>query len=144
MCSPHHCAWWSYFSLLMFCVPLPCRPSLTEQAQRGDPAPASVHPPSGHILPALPPHLHDTAEFPTPPLTPPERQSPEAQPTPAASPHPPPPAPDSLPPPSDHQDGDLCPAEAPCHPARYEHKLLPDSICCISPAHLIVKLIATT
>ncbi|KAF7663898.1 hypothetical protein LDENG_00197260 [Lucifuga dentata] len=79
-------------------------PPLTEQAQRGDPAP-----------PSLPPHLLDTAEFPTPPPTPPENQTPEAQPTPPASPHHPPPGPDSPPPPPGHQDPH--PASAPCHPS---------------------------
>ncbi|XP_029926260.1 transforming acidic coiled-coil-containing protein 2 [Myripristis murdjan] len=85
-------------------------PSLTEQAHRGDPAPASASlppPPSGHHFPpALPPHLQDTTEFPTPPPTPPERQTPEARVTPPASPRPPAPAPASPPPPS----------AAPCHP----------------------------
>ncbi|XP_071379192.1 transforming acidic coiled-coil-containing protein 2-like isoform X2 [Centroberyx affinis] len=94
--------------------------SLTEQAERGDPAPApaSPPPPSGHRSPpALPPHLQDAAEFPTPPPTPPERQTPEACLTPPASPHPPPPpAPACPPPPSGHQEGDPHPASAPCHP----------------------------
>lgn len=110
---------------------LPCRPSLTEQAERGDCAPAFPHTsPGPHFLPALLPHLHDTAEFPTPPPTPPERQTPEALPTPPASPclpappSPPPPAPASPPAPSTHQSEDPCPASAPCHPPpRYEHEL---------------------
>ncbi|XP_071754122.2 transforming acidic coiled-coil-containing protein 2 isoform X1 [Centroberyx gerrardi] len=94
--------------------------SLTEQAERGDPAPApaSPPPPSGHRSPpALPPHLQDAAEFPTPPPTPPERQTPEARLTPPASPRPPPPpTPACPPPPSGHQEGDPHPASAPCHP----------------------------
>ncbi|KAM4607727.1 transforming acidic coiled-coil-containing protein 2 isoform 2-T2 [Polymixia lowei] len=90
-------------------------PSLTEQAERGEPAPASPSPPSGHCFPpALPPHLQDPAEFPTPPPTPPERHTPEAQPTPPASPHLPPPPAASEPPP--RQAEDPCPAPAPCHP----------------------------
>ncbi|XP_053188536.1 transforming acidic coiled-coil-containing protein 2 isoform X2 [Scomber japonicus] len=98
-------------------------PSLTEQAERRDRAPAS--PPTSprpHLPPALLPHLSDTAEFPTPPPTPPERQAPEALPTPPASPclppppSPPPPAPASPPAPSVHQSEDPCLASAPCHP----------------------------
>ncbi|XP_067465878.1 uncharacterized protein tacc2 isoform X4 [Thunnus thynnus] len=97
-------------------------PSLTEQAEKRDRAPASPPTsPGPHLPPALLPHLSDTAEFPTPPPTPPERQSPEALPTPPASPclpppPPPPPAPASPPAPSAHQSEDPCPASAPCHP----------------------------
>ncbi|XP_044228679.1 uncharacterized protein tacc2 isoform X2 [Thunnus albacares] len=96
-------------------------PSLTEQAEKRDRAPASPPTsPGPHLPPALLPHLSDTAEFPTPPPTPPERQSPEALPSPPASPclppPPPPPAPASPPAPSAHQSEDPCPASAPCHP----------------------------
>ncbi|XP_032396994.1 uncharacterized protein tacc2 isoform X4 [Etheostoma spectabile] len=95
--------------------------SLTEQAERGDRAPASSPPSSSeyHFLPALPPHLQDTTEFPTPPPTPPERYTSEALPTPPASPcfpPPPPPAPASPPVPPAYQGEDHCPASAPCHP----------------------------
>ncbi|XP_030297943.1 transforming acidic coiled-coil-containing protein 2 isoform X14 [Sparus aurata] len=92
-------------------------PSHAEQAERGDRAPPSPPPPTSdyHILP---PHLHDTAEFPTPPPTPPGRHAPEALPTPPASPQfpppPPPPAPASPPLPSAYQRED--PASAPSHP----------------------------
>ncbi|KAM7408954.1 hypothetical protein PAMA_002601 [Pampus argenteus] len=94
-------------------------PSPTDQAERGDRAPAfPTTSPGPHLLPAL----HDTAEFPTPPPTPPERQTPEALPTPPTSPclppppPPPPPAPASPPAPSAPQSEDPCPAPAPCHP----------------------------
>ncbi|XP_028460189.1 transforming acidic coiled-coil-containing protein 2 isoform X10 [Perca flavescens] len=95
--------------------------SLTEQAERGDRAPASSPPPTSeyHFLPALPPHLQDTTEFPTPPPTPPDRHTSEALPTPPASPcfpPPPPPAPASPPVPPAYQGEDHCPASAPCHP----------------------------
>ncbi|GLD68547.1 transforming acidic coiled-coil-containing protein 2 isoform X1 [Lates japonicus] len=96
------------------------RPSLTEQAERGDCPPASPLPPTSehHFLPVSPPHLHDSAEFPTPPPTPPERHAPEVLPTPPASPcfPPPPPAPASPPAPSPYQCEDHCPASAPRHP----------------------------
>lgn len=100
---------------------LPCRRSHAEQAESGDRAPAS--PPAPIVeypfLSALPPHLHDNTEFPTPPPTPPKRDTPEALPTPPASPHFPPPAPFSPPVPSAYQCED--PASAPCHlPLRYE------------------------
>ncbi|XP_029305682.1 uncharacterized protein tacc2 [Cottoperca gobio] len=93
--------------------------SIVEQAERGDRAPASPTPPASEylFLPALPPHLQDTAEFPTPPPTPPERHTPEA--TPPASPSfppPPPPAPASPTVPPSSQCEDHCPASAPCHP----------------------------
>ncbi|XP_010779900.1 uncharacterized protein isoform X2 [Notothenia coriiceps] len=101
--------------------------SLTEQAERGDRAPASPQPPASenHFLPALPRHLQDATEFPTPPPTPPERHSPEG--TPPASPCFPPPPPPALasPPvaPVSQSEGP-CPASEPCHPTlRYEHKL---------------------
>ncbi|XP_035848450.1 microtubule-associated protein futsch isoform X8 [Sander lucioperca] len=93
--------------------------SLTEQAERGDRAPASSPPPTSeyHFLPALPPHLQDTTEFPTPPPTPPERHTSEALPAPPVSPcFPPPPAPASPPVPPAYQGEDHCPASAPCHP----------------------------
>ncbi|XP_034753328.1 uncharacterized protein tacc2 isoform X5 [Etheostoma cragini] len=95
--------------------------SLTEQAERGDRAPASSPPPTSeyHFLPALPPHLQDTTEFPSPSPTPPERHTTEALPTPPASPifpPPPPPAPASPPVPPAYQGEDHCPASAPCHP----------------------------
>ncbi|XP_078128618.1 uncharacterized protein tacc2 isoform X3 [Sander vitreus] len=95
--------------------------SLAEQAERGDRAPASSPPPTSeyHFLPALPPHLQDTTEFPTPPPTPPERHTSEALPTPPVSPcfpPPPPPAPASPPVPPTYQGEDHCPASAPCHP----------------------------
>ncbi|KAJ4949231.1 hypothetical protein JOQ06_020748 [Pogonophryne albipinna] len=101
--------------------------SLTEQAERGDRAPASPQPPASenHFLPALPHHLQDTTEFPTPPPTPPERHSPEG--TPPASPcfpPPPPPALSSPPVAPVSQSEDPCPASEPCHPPlRYEHEL---------------------
>ncbi|XP_034082607.1 uncharacterized protein LOC117552951 isoform X6 [Gymnodraco acuticeps] len=93
--------------------------SLTEQAERGDRAPASPQPPASenHFLPALPHHLQDTTEFPTPPPTPPERHSPEG--TPPASPcFPPPPPPALASPPVApvSQSEDPCPASEPCHP----------------------------
>ncbi|XP_078016744.1 uncharacterized protein tacc2 isoform X2 [Epinephelus lanceolatus] len=99
-------------------------PSLAERAERGDRAPASPPPPASeyHFLPALPPHLQDTTEFLTPPPTPPERPSPDALPTPPASPSfppppsPPHPAPDSPPAPPASQSEDHCPAPAPRHP----------------------------
>ncbi|XP_044069212.1 transforming acidic coiled-coil-containing protein 2 isoform X15 [Siniperca chuatsi] len=97
-------------------------PSLTEQAERGNCAPASPTPPTSEypFLPAVPPHLHDTTEFPTPPPTLPERHTPEAVPAPPASSHlsppPPPPAPASPPVPSAYQCEDHCPTSAPCHP----------------------------
>ncbi|XP_027132615.1 transforming acidic coiled-coil-containing protein 2 isoform X3 [Larimichthys crocea] len=98
-------------------------PSHAEQAERGDRDPSSLPPPTSeyHFLPALPPHLHDTTEFPTPPPTPPGRHTPEAVPTPPASPHlPPPPPPHTAlapsPVPSTNQREDHCPASAPCHP----------------------------
>ncbi|KAI9519976.1 hypothetical protein NQZ68_023003 [Dissostichus eleginoides] len=89
--------------------------SLTEQAERGDRAPASPQPPASenHFLPAL----QDTTEFPTPPPTPPERHSPEG--TPPASPcFPPPPPPALASPPVApvSQSEDPCPASEPCHP----------------------------
>ncbi|XP_033956911.1 uncharacterized protein tacc2 [Pseudochaenichthys georgianus] len=93
--------------------------SLTEQAERGDRAPASPQPPASenHFLPALTHHLQDTTEFPTPPPTPPERHSPEG--TPPASPcFPPPPPPALASPPIApvSQSEDPCPASEPCHP----------------------------
>ncbi|XP_041644626.1 titin homolog isoform X4 [Cheilinus undulatus] len=99
-------------------------PSLAEQAERGDRAPASPPPPTSEssFLPALPPHLQDTVEFPTPPPTPPERHNLETLPTPPASPTfpppspPPPPAPASPPLPSVHRCEDNLPTSAPCHP----------------------------
>ncbi|CAJ1067762.1 uncharacterized protein tacc2 isoform X3 [Xyrichtys novacula] len=97
-------------------------PSLTEQAERGDRAPASPPPPTSDscFLPALPPHLQVGAEFPTPPPTPPERRTLENLPTPPASPSspppPPPPAPASPPLPSARQFEDHLPASAPCKP----------------------------
>ncbi|KAM7385780.1 hypothetical protein PAMP_001837 [Pampus punctatissimus] len=91
-------------------------PSPTDQAERGDRAPAfPTTSPGPHLLPPL----RDTAEFPTPPPTPPERQTPEALPTPPTSPclpPPPPKAPASPPAPSAPQSEDPCPASAPCHP----------------------------
>ncbi|KAK1905668.1 IgA FC receptor [Dissostichus eleginoides] len=98
--------------------------SLTEQAERGDRAPASPQPPASenHFLA---PRLQDTTEFPTPPPTPPERHSPEG--TPPASPcFPPPPPPALASPPVApvSQSEDPCPASEPCHPPlRYEHEL---------------------
>lgn len=105
---------------------LPCRRSHAEQAESGDRAPASPPPPTTkyHLPSALPAHLHDATEFPTPPPTPPERHTPEAVPTPPASPHfppppPPPPAPASPPAPSAYQCED--PTSAPCRPpVRYD------------------------
>ncbi|XP_035518809.1 uncharacterized protein tacc2 isoform X3 [Morone saxatilis] len=92
-------------------------PSHAEQAERGDCAPASPPP---HFLPALPHHLQDTTDFPTPPPTPPERHTPEAVPSAPASPcFPPPPSPSALaspPVPSAYQNEDHCPASLPCHP----------------------------
>ncbi|XP_008281687.1 microtubule-associated protein futsch isoform X2 [Stegastes partitus] len=92
-------------------------PSLAEQAERGHPAqPASPPSPTfdHHILPALPPHLQDTAEIPTLSLAPPESRALEALPTPPVSPCLPPPAPESPPaPPTPHCE-DLPPAPAPC------------------------------
>ncbi|KAM6923193.1 transforming acidic coiled-coil-containing protein 2 isoform 3-T3 [Lycodopsis pacificus] len=97
--------------------------SLAEQAVRGDRVPASPPPPTSeyHLVPAIPAHLQDTTEFPTPPSTPPERHTPEALPTPPASPcfpppPPPPPAPASPPVPPASQCEDHFPASAPCHP----------------------------
>ncbi|XP_063730374.1 microtubule-associated protein futsch-like isoform X2 [Eleginops maclovinus] len=92
--------------------------SLTEQTERSERAPSSSQPPASenHFLPALPPHLQDTTEFPTPPPTPPERYSPEA--TPPASPgFPPPPRPalDSSPVPPASQSDVPCPASEPYH-----------------------------
>nr|XP_020458885.1 uncharacterized protein LOC109961923 isoform X9 [Monopterus albus] len=90
-------------------------PSLSDQAEKGDspPPPTSEQ----HFLPTLPPHLQDSAKFPTPPSTPPERHILEGLPTPPASPcFPPPPAPASTPAPSAYQLEDHCPASAPCHP----------------------------
>ncbi|XP_040906472.1 transforming acidic coiled-coil-containing protein 2 isoform X12 [Toxotes jaculatrix] len=95
------------------------RPSLAEQAERGDRPPASPLPPATvhHFLPGPPPDLHDSTEFPTPPPTPPERHTPEVLPTPPPSPHlPPPPAPASPPAPSAYQCEDPCLTSAPCHP----------------------------
>lgn len=93
-------------------------PSRAEQAERGAPASPPLPTSNYHFLPPLPPHLHDTTEFPTPPPTPPERHTPVALPTPPASPHlpPPPPAPASPSVPSIYQWEDHCPASAPCHP----------------------------
>ncbi|XP_077960220.1 uncharacterized protein tacc2 isoform X8 [Gasterosteus aculeatus] len=93
--------------------------SLAEQAGRGDRVPASPPPPAPehHLSPAVPPHLQDTTEFPTPPPTPPERHTPEAPPTPPASPCIPPaplPAPASPPLNPASQCEDRCPAAAPC------------------------------
>lgn len=108
---------------------LPCRSSLAEQAGRGDRVPASPPPPAPehHLSPAVPPHLQDTTEFPTPPPTPPERHTPEAPPTPPASPCIPPaplPAPASPPLNPASQCEDRCPAAAPCPaPLRYAHEL---------------------
>ncbi|XP_056291009.1 uncharacterized protein tacc2 isoform X3 [Pseudoliparis swirei] len=96
--------------------------SLAEQAVRGDRVPASPPPPTSeyHLVSAIPAHLQDTTEFPTPPPpTPPERQTPEALPTPPASPcfpPPPVPAPASPPIPPASQCEDHCPASAPCPP----------------------------
>ncbi|XP_068580989.1 titin homolog isoform X4 [Cebidichthys violaceus] len=92
--------------------------SLAEQAVRGDRVPASPPPPTSeyHLVPAIPAHLQDTAEFPTPPPTPPERHTPEALPTPPASPCFPPPLPASPPVPPASQCEDHFPASAPCHP----------------------------
>ncbi|XP_071337323.1 transforming acidic coiled-coil-containing protein 2 isoform X3 [Trachinotus anak] len=92
------------------------RPFLAEEAQRGDRPPDSPLPPTSehHFLPAPLPHLHESAEFPTPPPTPPERHTPEVLPTPPASPHlPPPPAPSSPP----TFEGP-CPTSAPHHALR--------------------------
>ncbi|XP_074531854.1 uncharacterized protein tacc2 isoform X3 [Halichoeres trimaculatus] len=97
-------------------------PSLAEQAERGDRAPASPPPPTSDssFLPALPPHLPISTEFPTPPPTPPERHALENLPTPPASPTSPPPpsppAPASPPLPSANQCEDHLPASAPCIP----------------------------
>lgn len=120
----------------------PYRPSHAEQAERGDRAPSSLPPPTSeyHFLPALPPHLHDTTEFPTPPPTPPGRHTPEAVPTPPASPHLPPPhtalAPSPVP--STNQREDHCPASAPCHPPlRYELYL---TVTVPEPVHLTISL----
>ncbi|XP_062256626.1 transforming acidic coiled-coil-containing protein 2 isoform X2 [Platichthys flesus] len=95
------------------------RPTLAEQAQRSGSPPASPLPPTSPFLPEPPPHLHDSAEFPTPPPTPPERHTPEV--TPPASPSLPPPlpppaapaAPASPPAPPAHEFVDPCPASAP-------------------------------
>ncbi|XP_034463718.1 microtubule-associated protein futsch [Hippoglossus hippoglossus] len=94
------------------------RPTLAEQAQRSGSPPASPLPPTSPFLPEPPPHLHDSAEFPTPPPTPPERHTPEV--TPPASPSlpppvPPPAAPASPPAPPAHEFEDPCPASAPYH-----------------------------
>ncbi|KAM6997295.1 transforming acidic coiled-coil-containing protein 2 [Tautogolabrus adspersus] len=96
-------------------------PPLVEQAEKGDRAAASPPPPTSEfcILPAFPPHLHDTTEFPTPPPTPPERHTFESLPTPPASPSfppAPPPAPASPPLPSANQGEDHLPASAPFNP----------------------------
>ncbi|CAB1453665.1 unnamed protein product [Pleuronectes platessa] len=94
------------------------RPTLAEQAQRSGCPPASPLPPTSPFLPEPPPHLHDSAEFPTPPPTPPERHTPEV--TPPASPSlppplPPPAAPASPPATPAHEFEDPCPASAPVH-----------------------------
>ncbi|XP_034538162.1 transforming acidic coiled-coil-containing protein 2 [Notolabrus celidotus] len=96
-------------------------PSLAEQAERGDRAPASPPPPTSEscFLPALPPHIQDSTEFPTPPPTPPERHALQNLPTPPASPPlhpPPPPAPASPPLPSATRREDHFPASAPFSP----------------------------
>ncbi|XP_026164388.1 uncharacterized protein tacc2 isoform X2 [Mastacembelus armatus] len=95
-------------------------PSVTDQPERGDWAPHCLPPstPKHHFLPALPPHLHDSVEFPTPPPTPPEgRLTPEGLPTPPASPCLPPlPVPASPPAPSTYQCEDPCHSSAPGHP----------------------------
>ncbi|XP_067380677.1 microtubule-associated protein futsch isoform X5 [Channa argus] len=93
--------------------------SLADQAERGDCAPDFPPPPTTehHLLPALPPHLTNCTEFPTPPPTPPERHETEGLPTPPVSPcASPPPAPSSPLAPSAYQYDDRCPASAPCHP----------------------------
>ncbi|XP_068424187.1 microtubule-associated protein futsch isoform X4 [Clinocottus analis] len=97
--------------------------SLAEQAVGGDRVPASPPPSTSeyHLVPAIPAHLQDTTDFPTPPPTPPERHTPEALPTPPASPcfpppPPPPPAPASPPSPPASQCQDHCPTSAPWPP----------------------------
>lgn len=138
----NHCTCPSYLELSIDVLcSLPCRPSLTE---RGDCA--SDSPPllttEHHFLPVVPPHLHDSTEFPTPPPTPPERHEPECLPTPPASPSlspplpSPPPAPASPPAPSAYQSDDHCPASVPQNPnLRYEHEpdLLPEHLLFLKP-----------
>ncbi|XP_068597048.1 transforming acidic coiled-coil-containing protein 2 isoform X2 [Brachionichthys hirsutus] len=85
--------------------------SYAEQTEQGDRAPCSPPPPTSehHVLPVLPPHLHHTTEFPTPPPTPPERHAPASLPAPPASPN--------LPsPPSTPVSQCKDPASATCHP----------------------------
>ncbi|KAM8858579.1 uncharacterized protein AB9W97_019072 isoform 15-T15 [Spinachia spinachia] len=93
--------------------------SLVKQAGRGNRVPASPPPPAPgyHLLPAVPAHLQDTTEFPTPPPTPLERHPSEAPPTPPVTPcfpPAPPPAPASPPLNPASQCEDHCPAAAPC------------------------------
>ncbi|XP_068182936.1 uncharacterized protein tacc2 isoform X3 [Antennarius striatus] len=92
--------------------------SYAEQTERSDCVPGSPPPPTSeyHFLPVLPPHLHNTTEFPTPPPTPPERHAPASLPTPPESPRLPslPPTLASHPVASAYQCED--PVSATCHP----------------------------
>lgn len=118
--------------LLMFLCSLTCRPSLAEKAESGPLAPASPQPLTSerHLLPALPPQLQDTAEFPTPLPTLPEGHALEALPTPPVSPCPPPhPTPASPPASSADHCEDVYPSSPPCHvPLRYEPVTIPEPL----------------
>lgn len=120
MVFPNCSAWFSCYRLTDVCIVycLPCRLSHTEQRERADHSPP---PTSVHVFPALPPHPHNTTEFPTPPPTPPGGHRAEALPTPPSSPHfPPPPSALASPPvPSAYLVEH--PATTSCHPRlRYD------------------------